>query len=291
MENFILRIIGLYLNVLGRISYNIAGKQGAFLFCYAVRPKMAKKHISHLEEALSETIPINEDQINLYKWGTGPKKMLLVHGWSSHSFRWKKYIDKFDLEEYTIYAFDCPGHGLSSGNQFNLPKMGIVLNAILTKLGKIDILMGHSIGAFSCLFALHKYKEHKVERLILLASPGRVTEWVDQYKKKMRLRAGVEQAIYDHFLVSLGYEISYFHAGKFAKDLKMEGLIIHDKEDKDTSFKYSQEVHEAWPMSTLVLTTGKGHKLNQEEIILLIRDYLDRKVVQTNYPVYTKERT
>ena len=249
-------------------------KQGAFVFCYPVRTKVQPYQRNFLEQSLWYKFDFDGNEIAFYRWGHGPKKMLLVHGWISHSFRWRKYINHFDLDKYTIYAVDAPGHGLSSGNQLNLPIYGNLLHHVLMELNGVDVLMGHSFGGFNCLYTLFEYENPHVDKIILLASPGNAEDFVSHYVGLMKLNSRVTDLMLDYFKQNLGYELSYFSAPRFAKEMTSKGLIIHDWEDKDTDPKYAQLIHESWDDSELVMTNGFGHRLNQPEIIQIILDFI-----------------
>ena len=56
--------------------------------------------------------------------------------------------------------------------------------------------------------------------------------------------------------------------------MKCEGLLIHDKSDKDTSYTYSIKMHQNWPNSELWLTEGKDHQLKDVEVVQRVIRYL-----------------
>ncbi len=272
-----MKSIGAYLNLMSAISPSTGAKHGAFIFCYPMRPGMRPDQRAFLERSLWYRFEFDGNQVSFYRWGRGAKRILMVHGWVSHSFRWKKYIDRIDLNEYTIYAVDAPGHGLTDGNQLNLPKYGKLLNHLLVKLGGVDVLMGHSFGAFNCLYTMYEYETPFIGKAVLLASPGNATDFVDYYINGMGINQNVAELMNARFKRDLGYELSYFSAEKFASEAICPGLIIHDYDDKDTAPKYASQIHANWPNSELYMTRGFGHRLNQPEIINKILDFISRK--------------
>lgn len=275
MKNIILRLVGFYLNLLYAIAPKLAAKQGAFLFCYPLRVSMRKDQKDYLNKNLIKKVGFRNEEIALYKWGQGQKVILMVHGWQSHSFRWKKYIHAIDKEKYTVYAFDAPGHGLSSGNQINLPIYGTLLKQLIEKIGPIDTLIGHSFGAFACFYVLHEFKPKNVGRFVSLATPRAVTDFVDNYSGLMKIKKTTIEAVIAYFYDTYGFKLSYFSSVDFAKSLSLAGLIIHDKLDQETPVIASEKINEVWPQSTLIVTEGFGHKLNQKPVINAINEFLE----------------
>ena len=121
MKKIVLRLTGLYLNLLALFSPRLAGQKGFELFCSPQKVPLKKHQLDYLNTGESFTFQSEGVRIQGFKWGSGSKKILFIHGWQSHSFRWKNYIESFSKEEYTLYAFDAPAHGQSGGKFLNLP--------------------------------------------------------------------------------------------------------------------------------------------------------------------------
>ncbi|NJM78510.1 MAG: alpha/beta hydrolase [Flavobacterium sp.] len=107
--------IGLYFNILAIINPKLLAKKGFQLFCNPMSKPLEKHQLKFLEKGKHSIIKFNNEKIQTYKWGNGSKEVLMIHGWASHTFRWKSYIENLIEKDFTVYAFDAPAHGLSSG--------------------------------------------------------------------------------------------------------------------------------------------------------------------------------
>lgn len=107
--------IGFYFNLASYIHPKWVAKKGFVLFCSPMSPKLKKHQSDFLATGKDSLLDFETKKIQTYKWGTGSKKILLIHGWTSHSFRWKAYIEQLVAHDFTVYAFDAPAHGLSEG--------------------------------------------------------------------------------------------------------------------------------------------------------------------------------
>jgi len=267
MKKMILRSIGLYLNSLALIAPRKTARLGFDLFCYPFRVPINAKQKVFLNTAVQSSFAFNGLMIQTYRWGSGPKNILLLHGWQSHTYRWKKYIESLSKEEYSIYAFDAPGHGLSSGKFLSVPLYSEVIENFIGRIGTIETIISHSIGSFSALYTFYRNPEIPSNNLVTLASAGEAQEFFDFYKKSLALSTKSAGLIANRFEELFQKAPRDFSAPFFASSMKVRGLIIHDEADDDTSVIHSLRIHAAWKNSRLITTKGLGHNLKSDEVV------------------------
>ncbi len=275
MKKIIPRMIGFYFNILSILAPKMAGRQLFNAFCYPLSKKLKKYQSDFLEQARYNRFNHNGNNIQTYKWGRGSKKILLVHGWASHSFRWKSYIYQLLDNDYTIYAMDAPAHGKSSGKYLNLILYKDVIDMFIKEIGEIDAIIGHSIGGFACIYWLHLNTEKTNIKIAILAAPAEVEDFMKHYQKILKLSDRAMNIIYEEFFNYIGKSPSYFSSISFAKSIKNKALIVHDKYDKDTDFHDSIKLHQSWELSELMLTEGFGHSLKNKDLEKSIIQFLD----------------
>jgi pimeloyl-ACP methyl ester carboxylesterase len=230
-----------------------------------------------LNNAKFETLKTSRDEIQTYRWGSGTKKILFLHGWRSHTFRWKKYIESLSHEDHTIYALDAPGHGLSSGNYLNVKYYGEVIQQFVNRLNGVDTIVSHSIGGFSSLFALHHAQTLPVNNLVVMGTPGQAKEFVAFYRASLGLSDRIMWLMKEYFEIKIGFDPSYFSAPDFARTLSIPGLIILDEGDVEALVHIATDIHIAWSSSSLIITKGLGLNLRSEEVIGYVKKFLDGK--------------
>src|SRR5688572_30741672 len=99
-------LVGIYLNKLAHILPKAASKQGFKLFCHPFRSPIKAYHKQFFNTADMFSFEHDGTTIQGYRWGNGPRKVLFLHGWQSHTFRWKNYIQSLPHDEYSIYSID-----------------------------------------------------------------------------------------------------------------------------------------------------------------------------------------
>ncbi len=274
MKTFIYNSIGLYLNILSKIAPERGAKVGFKLFCTPQRSKLRRNHLLFFNRAQQEDFNFNGISIKIYKWGTGPKKILFVHGWQSHSYRWKKYIESLSHEEYTLIAYDAPGHGLSGNKQFTVPLNAYLLSQLSEKYNGFDTIIAHSIGSMSVLYANIYHPQLSMNRLVLMASPSKAEEFFQFYLDSLNLDPSTMVGIVNEFQLYAKQEIKHISAAKYAQSLMIPGLIIHDRNDPDTPYENALELKKSWSNSTLITTEGLGHNLKSLDLVSTVCQYM-----------------
>lgn len=274
MKSLIVRSMGLYLNTLSIVSPRAAAEKGFRIFCHPLRGPINDKQHTFFNSAERSVIEHDDEKIQVYKWGSGDKKIVFFHGWQSHTYRWKSYIDALPKDEYTIYSLDAPGHGLSSGKFLSVPVYGSLIQQFLLDLGNIDTVVGHSLGGFSMLYTFYNFPLLNARKMILLAPPGEATDFLAFYQDTLKLSNRSMELIHDYFEEIYQVRPDYFSASKFASSIKIPGLIIHDRKDDEAPFKHAQQIHEQWKKSSLLPTDGFGHNLRSPEVVDAVVNFI-----------------
>lgn len=272
--DIIMKIVGAYLNVLNALSEKIGGKHAFYIFCYPFKAKLTEKQQEFLDTSHRFKLNVDDKQIQCYRWGNGPKNLLFVHGWQSHSYRWKKYIKNLSTDQFTIYAIDAPGHGNSEGKISNVPLFEKAIQAVSIHIGELHSIVSHSIGSFSALYFVDQNPNRQPKKLVTLASPNSIEDFLDYYFKKLKLTTKTIRNFKSYFNQYTNKETSYFTLANVLKSNTADGLIIHDEGDKTLTVDYSKKLHTLWPKSKLVITQGFGHKLRDLSIVNLVGEFV-----------------
>lgn len=286
MEKIITSALGIYLNLMSWMSPKTAGKHGFNIFCFPMRSKLKTRHLEFLHSAEKFNFLFNGKTIEVYKWGKGPKKILFVHGWKSHTYFWKNYIESLPKEDFTIYSIDAPGHGLSEGNFLNVPYYSQIISHFINSIGMVDSVVSHSIGSFAILHLLAAQRHVPVKNLIVMAPPNRAFDFFEYYRNLLKLSDRSVRLILNHFEKVIKKPISFFSTEKFALAVTIPGLIIHDLNDDETPYESAVNVHKAWKNSKLITTEGFGHKLKSDEVVTMVREYIiEQNLVKGDYTI------
>lgn len=273
MQNAVLFILGLYFNILSIFSKKRAGKQAFSVFCYPFKIKLKDEQQAALDALYQFKVQFDDVDLQCYRWGTGEKKVLCVHGWQSNAYRWKKFGEELSAQGYEVYAFDAPGHGSSGGKYLNIPLYAGAIKAVLNKIGGAEYILTHSLGGMSTMHLLNAEEKYNPKKFAVLATPGRTTDFVELYSKLMKLSSRAKTALKDYFKVRIPYPIEHFSVYNYGPRLSLAGLIIHDENDKEAPVEHAIELNKLWKNSEIVLTKGFGHKLRDISVVKQVVDF------------------
>lgn len=274
MKNILLKTVSIYLNIINLLSSKIGGRHAFFIFCYPFKAKITSKQQEFLDTAHQFKLPVDDFEIQCYRWGNGPKNILFVHGWQSNTYRWRKYIDSLPKDQFTIYSFDAPGHGNSGSLIGNVPLFEKSIQKMMDHIGEAESIISHSIGSFSSLYYINQNPTFQPTKLVTLATPDSIDDFLNYYFSTLNLSSKTKQNFLKYFVNYTQKDLSFFRLENLLNFNKSTGLIIHDEGDKTTKVGYSKKLHSLWPYSKLVITRGLGHKLKDDKIVRLVNEFV-----------------
>lgn len=125
-----------------------------------------------------------------------PKKVLLVHGWMSRGAYMAKITHALHKAGYEVFVPDLPAHGEAKGVRLQWTEAVAILRNIINEFGPFHSLIGHSFGGSMILNTLNvsgqlpQWQLNTLpERVILMASPTRMSSPVNQLARKFKLNS------------------------------------------------------------------------------------------------------
>jgi pimeloyl-ACP methyl ester carboxylesterase len=112
--------------------------------------------------------------------GSGPTRLILIHGLASRAECWKDLVPLFPTEEYTLYLLDLLGSGESSKPKVADYSIRAHSRRVLRFLEQESLsgvtLVGHSLGGavvlVAAIEAMLEGKEDLLASLVIMAGPG-----------------------------------------------------------------------------------------------------------------------
>lgn len=274
MQKVIVYLLSNYLRLVNSISPRLGGKHVFLLFCYPFPLKFKKYQSDFLKTSHFSFLDFEGKRIAQYRWGSGEKVILCLHGWQSNSFRWKKYVEVLDKKKYTMICLDAPAHGRSDGVLFNVPMYARLIQQFLEQ-NKVDSILSHSLGAFSTMYLLSNYPLLSPPKVIALGTPSYADSFIDEFIRVLNLSSKARRNLVTYFTNYSGLKTNDFDSKLFAKNQKSFGLIVHDINDKEAPFEYAKEMAKIWPKSRFLGTEGFGHKLRDDSVVQEVIKFID----------------
>ncbi|MFT7073647.1 alpha/beta fold hydrolase [Patiriisocius sp. Uisw_017] len=289
MKEILLKLIGAYINITAFLFPKWNAKHSFKLLTKVKRAGITEKGMEFLSQAQQTYFEEEGQSSVLYKWGNGPKNVLFLHGWMSNSQRWIPYHKKIDLEKYTMYAMDAPGHGRSKTNYLNLEMYRQAIVKAMTEIGEIDTVVGHSFSNTALTYAYLVNPKVNVKKFVIMGSPSGMDAIFVYFKEMLRISKRATK-ILDLKINSI---LKVPHQEILVKNLLTKAsqpiLLIHDQDDKITPFAPIKKAIEGTPKIETLITKGLKHDLKSEEVYNSVINFIERTDLTINFTQKIKE--
>jgi len=274
----LLRIIPTVFPVLEKISPWLANQYFVFLFFTPFKYQATEKERKAETFAEKFIIEVDGKKIQCYRWGSGNKTVLVVHGWAGRATQFRRFVKPLLKAGYSIVGFDGPAHGQSEGRSTNLQEFRTVIEKLVSQLGNVTAILTHSFGGITALYALSNGL--LVKTIINIASPTISDEIINTYLRAVGGSAKTGEAFKKYVLKKTGKPFSAFSALEFIKlapaDLNL--LLVHDEGDKEVALTHPKELLKHFPQGLLIQTKGLGHTriLKDDKVIHQVVTFIQR---------------
>lgn len=197
------------------------------------------------------------------RWGHREKVVYLVHGWGSTGAQLAAFIEPLLDAGFSVVAYDALSHGSSdpgpSGpRRSNALEHRDVLSAVVAAHGPAYGVVAHSLGSMVAALAIRA--EIVPERAVYVAPMIDVTSYGQPFIRMLGGGQRIWTRFVDRVEHKLGLDLAFFDLLAIADELTTPPLlVIHDRDDQETSWDASRALASTWPDARLLTTTGLGH--------------------------------
>ena len=256
--------IGYYktkIKTIGLLSKRKAAEKAFDLFCTPYSGKPKRKAPPIFKEAEELSFKLKNLTIRGWQWipeNGNNKKILIVHGFDSCSYKFDKYIKSLTLKGFTVLAFDGPAHGISDGKTANALILKETLITIEKLHGKLYGIMAHSYGALAASLAAEEIKS--LQKLILIAPATETTTAINNFFTFLPLGEVIKNEMI-LYMQELGNKpVTHYSASRAIQQTKIPTLWLHDEEDWICPYADVQPVQKLQLSHVqFYITKGLGH--------------------------------
>ena len=242
-----------------QLSTSLATQLALYLFFRPQRFKRpVREQVMH-EHALQTScyVPEIDKVIQVFRFaGKGPK-VLLLHGWSGRGTQLFAFADELRKSNAEVVTFDMPAHGQSLGNKTNIVELVACIKEVHAKYGPFDHAIAHSMGSMALLRALRD--GILMKSVAIIGSGDKIRNVFYRFSEQLQFSDKVTEQMIQAVEKKFGMNLESYSSSMSLEHLEMPLLIVHDKDDKETPFVYSKDLHEIANNSELLLTSGLGH--------------------------------
>jgi pimeloyl-ACP methyl ester carboxylesterase len=227
------------------------------------------------EQAQVNFIEHEYGPLAVYRWGQGPA-VLLVHGWSGRGTQMGAFAEPLVKRGYSVVAFDAPGHGRSAGSETNAFQVAAALASIAEQAEPLSAIIAHSFGTMATTLALHQGLP--VEKVVCISAPTSLEFLIARFCQTLGINSNTRELLKQMLEHEFGEDIwQRIESDRHVVDSTTAALIIHDKDDVDVPWQWSERLANAWPNSGFWLTEGLGHRriLRNHAVIHSVCEFIE----------------
>ena len=276
MNNFILRSFGVFVNftaiVLPKWNYNNSFK----ILSKVKRAGISIDGDKFLSKAVQTPFEVDGQSSVLYKWGNGSINLLFLHGWMSNSQRWLPYYEKLDLDKYTMYALDAPGHGKSTTNYLDLEMFRSSIEKAGSIIGDIDTVVCHSFSNTALTYTFLKEPDFKINKVVVMGAHSGMDAIFDYFREVLGLSERAIKILENKVNIILKVPHLQIRIKNLLNNTDHPLFVIHDLDDKITPFDPVEKAMKANPSIEKMITTGLKHDLKSEEVYNRVIQFIEK---------------
>ena len=267
--------------VLSAVSPALAARLAARVWFRIPPPRIGDTARAFLATGEPFDVTVNGCRVAAWRWGTGPT-VVFVHGWGGFGAQYQTLIPATVERGFQAIAFDAPSHGISGPGTLGaryatLFEFSDVLRAIAQRVPQLAGVVAHSGGCAAVAWALSKDASLDIHRLVFIAPFARALRYMKVFQRAL----GLSDATLLRFqrMTERQFDFAW-------KDLEVPEmadrmttppvLVVHDRDDRETSWQDGADIAAKWPRATMKTTTGLGHNriLRDPQVVSDIVEYL-----------------
>lgn len=262
VERIVIAFYTLRINALSFFSLTLAAKRAYKLF---TTPPSPKKLIDQpaLPQATPIDIRLSVCHAHGYRWGStqsGNKKVLIVHGFRSQALKFEHMVPALQAKGFTVYAFDAPAHGKSTGKVIQPVNYCQMIMGIEEKEGPFDAFIGHSLGGLALGLAMEQVNPLVARKWVFIAPATESHRSIENFFHIIPVNHRVRARFYRYIEELSHFPIEYYSLVRILKENNMHVLWIHDKNDKICPIEDVQPlIDNHLPHIQFHITEGLGH--------------------------------
>lgn len=201
-------------------------------------------------------------------WGHG-RPVLLVHGWEGRVTQLGRFVAPLLARGFRVIGFNAPGHGEHHGKALDVVAYAQFLRTVVAEYGPLRGVIAHSMGAAAIAFAARL--RLRVDRAVLIATPGSVGDVVQRFEDLLGLRRPTRRIFRERLETEVfKRRLDELDLREQVPEFLPQTLLLAADDDQDVPVTDTQLLAAQWPRARMkiALHAGGHRKLLRDERVI-----------------------
>ncbi len=248
------------IKILSLLSKKKAAANAFEIFCTPFGKPKRKEQPKNAEPL---QFSINNLLVHGHRWNhPQPKKVLLLHGFSSAAQKFDRYVNPLIKKGYEVLSFDAPAHGHSEGTTTNALEYSHMIAKAVELYGPVNSFIAHSFGGIGLSLAMENIAHDANTKIVFIAPATETTSAIDGALAILKIKNPAIRKEFDNIIFKKsGKPTEWFSVRRALKNITAQILWLHDEDDDITPLSDALKVKaDNHSNINFVITKGLGHR-------------------------------
>lgn len=248
------------IKILSLLSKKKAAANAFEIFCTPFGKSKRKEQPKNAEPL---QFSLNNLLVHGHRWNhPQPKKVLLLHGFSSAAQKFDRYVNPLIKKGYEVLSFDAPAHGHSEGTTTNALEYSHMIAKAVELYGPVNSFIAHSFGGIGLSLAMENIPHDVNTKIVFIAPATETTSAIDGALAMLKIKnPGIRKEFDNIIFKKSGKPTEWFSVRRALKNITAQILWLHDEDDDITPLSDALKVKaDNHNNINFVITKGLGHR-------------------------------
>ena len=260
---FTVSMVRRFFRALCAVAPDTAARLAEKLWFRPPRPGISPASREFLATGEEMSLIVNGGRVAAWSWGAGPT-VILMHGWGGYGAQMQSFVEPLVRAGFRAVAFDAPSHGASQpgahgARQSTFFEFRDVMLELSRRDESVAGVIAHSGGCTAVGTAIRA--GWSIPAAVFVAPMASPLRYQRVFQQALGLTDDVLRRFRDRVEKRLSMRWEDLEMPLIPKIIDTPPvLVIHDREDRETSWRESASIADSWPEARLMTTTGLGHR-------------------------------
>jgi pimeloyl-ACP methyl ester carboxylesterase len=260
------RVMRLGFRALSAVAPGLAARAAEKIWFTPTRRRAGDDSRAILSTAERFDLIVDGRAVVAWRWGQGSgPTVILVHGWGGYGAQMQAFVEPLTRAGFQVLTFDAPAHGASGPSRLGARRATLfdfadAFQALTRQTISLAGVVAHSGGCTAVALALRSSPNASLPAMVFIAPMASPAKYRRMFQRSLGLSDDAMRRFASNTERQFGFRWEQLEVPEMAAQMRTPPtLVVHDRDDRETSWSDGAAIAAAWPGARLHTTIGLGH--------------------------------